>query len=116
MSASHVGLVTTSVLLATVVLVACGKRSAAPPASWEPDRSCKGDVDCRPAPSCCPAPCTGNVINVRDVAAMRKRVDATCDKEECKEVVAGSCQTHAYLCVRGTCAMVTEGSPDYRAR
>jgi hypothetical protein len=101
------------VVLVVVVLTACGKRADAPPASWEPDRSCASNDDCTPAPSCCPAPCSGDVINKRDVAKMQKRVDATCNKDDCKNVVAGSCAAHAYLCVRGRCAMVTEGSPDW---
>ncbi len=97
----------------TVIVAACGK-SSAPPASWEPDRSCTAHDDCRPVEGCCPAPCSNDVINVRDLAKMRARVEEQCKtqrKEECPQ--AGACAPHQYLCVRGRCALVLEGSPDW---
>src|SRR5689334_3074384 len=95
-------------------IVACGKRSEAPPASWQPDRSCVSSEECRQIDGCCPSPCSSLVINARDVEKMRRRLDEECKKqkpEECPQ--AGSCAEHAYLCVRGQCALVLEGSPDW---
>ena len=101
-------------VIAIVLVSACGKRDSAPPASWEPDRSCVSSSECRPAPSCCVGPCTSYVINERDVSKLQQRVDAECTPERrarCPQ--AGSCEAHIYACVRGRCALVTEGSPDW---
>lgn len=101
-------------LSVALVVVACGKREAAPPASWEPNRSCVSDDECRPAPSCCPAPCTSDVINRSEVEKAQRRVDAHCTNEAraaCPQ--AGSCMEHKYACVRQQCKLVTRGSPDW---
>lgn len=106
--------------LATVVgvggllLVACGKHSEAPPASWEPDRSCVSSDECRPVEGCCPAPCASLVINARDMDKMRARVAEQCKtqkREQCPQ--AGACLTNKIMCLRGQCAVVFEGSPDW---
>ena len=102
--------------LALALAPACEKREAAPPASWEPRRTCAGADECRPAPACCPSPCTSDVIHRDDVAAVQRRVDATCSKAARANCpVAGACVSHVYACVRGRCALVLEGSADWPA-
>lgn len=103
--------------LSLFVIAACGKRSAdtPPPASWEPDRSCTSNDDCTTGPTCCPSPCGGPALNKRDVDKLQRRVDATCNKEDYKHIVAGGCVEHRTLCVRGQCTTVMAGSPDWPA-
>lgn len=100
-----------AVLCLSWVTPACRGASSGPPAPY--DRSCEADGDCTPAPSCCPAPCTENVINQRESA--RAQRELVCEKKEpCPQ--AGSCRTHAYLCVEKTCKLVFEGTPGWRTR
>lgn len=88
-----------------------------PAAGVAHDRGCHEDADCTPAPACCPAPCTSDVVNQVSGARIAAEVARTCtDEERAHCPSAGSCMTHAYLCVRGECALVMEGSPDYHAR
>lgn len=45
---------------------------------------------------------------------MRSRLEEDCKKqkkEDCPQ--AGACLAHQYLCVRGQCAVVFEGSADW---
>jgi hypothetical protein len=99
-------------LLLALLLSACA-RDAAPRSTPTYDTSCEHDWDCVPAPGCCPAPCTSIVINAKDQA--RARNDLRCDPaEHCP--VAGSCQTHEYLCVRNACKLVLYDEPDFRKR
>jgi hypothetical protein len=77
------------------------------------DTSCQADSDCMPAPGCCPVPCTSLVINRKDLSKAEAALH--CPKEnQCP--AAGSCRTHAYLCVRKTCKLVFSGDKDYRPR
>lgn len=102
------------IVLLTVLIGACGKRSNVPPVDWQPDRSCNSSDECRPVEGCCPAPCTSLVINARDVDAMRRRIESECTsakRAECPS--AGACLEHRYLCVRGQCAIVFAGSADW---
>lgn len=97
--------------------VACSKdpQKTEPLIEPEWDRSCSSDSECVPSPGCCPAPCTEDVINERELERANEWVEKHCDKsEECPS--AGDCMTHAYLCVRGTCKLVYDDSPDDRER
>jgi hypothetical protein len=79
------------------------------------DNTCKLDSDCVPAPGCCPVPCTSNVINQNGMAEAQRRLKELCPEErQCMS--AGGCRTHAYLCVKGTCALVYEGDKGYHER
>ena len=103
------------VAAAAVLGGACSKESkqASPPEQIEWNRSCTADAYCSPSPGCCPEPCTSDVVNVSELERAYAWVKAHCDPdEECP--VAGDCEQHAYLCVRGTCAIVFEGHPDFR--
>jgi hypothetical protein len=53
------------------------------------------------------------VINRKDLEKAQAQVNATCGKRDypCPEV--GACPGHVYVCLRGQCAMVMEGSPDW---
>ncbi len=85
-----------------------------PTQTFTADRSCTVDSDCMPAPSCCPAPCTSDLINQRDLERARESLDCSGRTLPC--ISAGSCRTHAYLCVRRRCALVYEGDPGFRER
>jgi hypothetical protein len=79
------------------------------------DSTCKADDDCVPAPGCCSVPCTSNVINKTAMPEARRRLEELCPEPlECGN--AGGCRNHAYLCVKGTCALVYEGDKHYRKR
>jgi hypothetical protein len=85
--------------------------STGPTASY--DTSCQYDDECVPAPGCCPTPCTSNVINQRGVGRATADLATSCPKDpKCFSV--GGCRTHAYLCVRKSCALVYEDSADWR--
>lgn len=90
-----------------------GADARAPAISY--DKSCAKDEDCVPATGCCPVPCSSLVVNRKELPKIAERNLATCPKNvQCFS--AGGCRTHAYLCVRKTCALVFQDSPDYRAR
>ncbi len=77
------------------------------------DTSCQSDADCIPAPGCCPTPCTSLVINTKELEKARAALH--CPKEaKCPN--AGSCLTHAYLCVRKQCKLVFSNDKDFRPR
>ena len=107
-------------LLSVASISACEKRSAEPLATAAKRSAplatdCVADEDCVPAPACCPGPCTGEVINRRDLVRAQSDVTRSCaDDQACPS--AGSCTTHAYLCVNGTCKLVFEHEPEYRER
>ncbi len=91
------------------------REPAPPPPVTAADRACTYDDECVPVPGCCPAPCTSQVVNRRALERMEPAIRERCatqDVTRCPQ--AGSCVTHAYLCVSGACAFVEEGAPDYR--
>ncbi len=79
------------------------------------DTSCTNDADCVPAPGCCPVPCTPVVVNQKALPAVQAHNEKTCPKER-RCISAGGCRTHAYLCVKKSCALVYSDSPDYHPR
>jgi hypothetical protein len=83
-----------------------------PPA--ELDTSCLKDSDCVPAPGCCPSPCTSYVINAKELPRAQKELESCPKDQPCPS--AGGCISHAYLCVTGKCALVTQGDPAYHVR
>ena len=99
-------------ILSLIVLTACA-REVAPRASRGYDTTCENDWDCVPAPGCCPAPCTEVVINAKEQA--RARDELHCNPNE-RCPVAGSCLTHAYLCVRNACKIAFSNDADFRQR
>ena len=100
------------IIVLSLLLAGC-TREVAPTASRSYDTSCQNDWDCVPAPACCPMPCTEVVINAKEQA--RARSELRCDPgQHCP--VAGSCQTHEYLCVRNGCKIVFSNDPDFRKR
>jgi hypothetical protein len=96
-----------------LLALACHGRTRVPPAPSAEERACAADTECVPAPGCCPTPCDSDVINVkyRD----RRQAQLDCDPGlECPQ--AGGCRTYAYLCMRGSCALVYEGDEGYHPR